>query len=148
MSNFVFNNAKGKVAYYAELPGDNDALIAVPIESNGQELDASMVSQETLASLLAQSVEQTTLGRKTLTGVTSTVVNSSAVVNADDFVYTAGSGSPVSAFIICYVPDTTSSTDADIVPLTKHDFSLIPTGVDIPVQIAPGGLFVASSNGL
>lgn len=148
MSNFVFNNAKGKVAYYAELPEANDALIAIPMETASLEIDATLVGRETLDDVLSTSSEQTTLGRKTLTGVTSSVVGNTAVVNADDFTYTSGTGAPVGAFIVCYVPDLGVSGDEEIVPLLKFDFSLIPSGVDIPVQIATGGLFVASSSGL
>lgn len=148
MSNFVFNNAKGKVAYYAGLPDALDGLIAVPLETTGLEADTTMINRTSLLGLLTASTEQTTLGRMPLTGVTVEVIGNSIVVNVDDFVYTAGSGSPVAAFIVCYVPESGVSTDDEIIPLTKHDFSLIPTGTDIPVQISAGGLFVASSNGL
>lgn len=147
MANFVFNVAKGKAAYYATLPGLNDALIAVPLQTSGLESDVFMVDRTTLAEILTVSTEQTSLGRKTLTGVTSTVDNAGdrAVVDLDDFSYTAGSGSPVGAFVICYDPDTTASADSNIIPLTKHDFSVIPSGSDIPVQISTSGVFIATS---
>ena len=147
MSNFTFNSAKGKVAYYAELNGSNDGLIAVPLQAANLEPDAAMIERTTLADLLTVSQEQLTLGRKTLTGVTSTVVSVSdtVVVDCDDFTYVAGTGNPVAAFVICYVPDVGASTDANIKLLTKHDFSVIPSGSDIPVQISSNGLFVAST---
>ena len=104
------------------------------------------MSKVTLADLLAGSTdEQTTLGRKLMTGVTATVVGENMVVNADSFVYTAATGAPISCIVICYNPDTTAGTDDDIILLTKHDFSAIPSGSDIPVQISADGLFVASS---
>lgn len=147
MANFVFNVAKGKAAYYATLPGSSDALIAVPLQTSGLEPDLSMIDRTTLADILTVSIEQTTLGRKTLTGVASTVDHAAdrAVVDLDDFLYTAGSGAPVGAFVICYDPDTTASVDANIIPLTKHDFSVIPSGSDIPVQISTSGVFIATS---
>lgn len=146
MSNFVFNNAKGKVAYYAGLPGSNDALVAVPLQSVDLEPDENMIEHSNLAEVLAVSDEQTTIGRKTLTGVTVTVdAGSDAnVVDSADFTYTAASGAAVGAFVICYVPDVGVSSDSSILLLTKHDFSVIPSGADIPVQISSNGLFVAS----
>lgn len=148
MSNFVFNNAKGKVAYYAMLPSSNDGLIAVPLQTSGLEADSAMIERTTLASVLTVSAEQATLGRKTLTGVTSApnTANDTGVVDSADFVYTAGAGVPIAAFVICYVPDLGVSTDSAIIPLTKHDFSVIPSGTDIPVQISSNGLFVAASS--
>lgn len=146
MGNFVFNVAKGKVAYYATLPAANDAFIAVPLQSSGLEGDTDMMDRDTLADVLSASTnEQTTLGRTTMTGVTSTVDDSGnkVVVDMNDYTYTSASGAAVGAIIICYVPDTGSSTDSQIIPLTRHDFSAIPSGSNIPVQVSSNGLFVA-----
>lgn len=145
MSNFVFNSAKGMVAYYATLPAASDALIAVAVASAGMQADSSMIAHTTLANVLAASTEQTTVGRQTLASVTVTPNNTTNVnvVDADDFTYVAATGAAIGAIIICYVPDTGTSTDATIIPLTKHDFSAIPSGVDIPVQIGTGGIFTA-----
>ena len=134
MSNVVFNVAKGRLAYYASLPLANDALIAVPIQATGIVSDATMIDYATLAALLAGgSTEQTTMGRKTLAGVTVTVDNANdwVDINATNPVWTGATGNAIAAIVICYDPDTTTGTDADLIPLTKHDFAVTPNGGDI-----------------
>jgi hypothetical protein len=147
VADFVFNIAKGKVAYYAGLPGANDALVVVPIEATGVEADATLKDYDTLSALLAgASNEQTTLGRKTITSVTVTVDDTNDRVDGDfaDQTWTAGTGNAVGDLIVCYDPDTTTGTDADLIPLTCHDFAVTPDGTDITAQVAAAG-FVRSS---
>lgn len=146
MSNFVFNVAKGKVNYYAGLPGLNDALIAVALETTDLEADATMKDRVSLSSILTVSNEQTTVGRTTLAGVAASQDNTADTgsSDADDFTLVGATGAPIGAFVVCYVPDDGVSTESDMIPLTKHDFSAIPTGTDIPVQISSSGFFVAS----
>lgn len=139
MANIVFNVALGKIKYYGELPAANDGLIAVPIETTGIVSDATMRDYADLQTLLAgASNEQTTMGRKTLSGVTVTVDNTNDRVAVDcaDITWTAATGNAISAIVICYDPDTTTGTDADLVPLTKHDVSLTPDGSDISITVA------------
>ena len=151
MSDFVFNAAKGKVAHYADLAattGIDDSLIVVPLEAASLEVDATLMEKLTLKAILdGTTSEQVAMGRKPLTGVTVTIsnVSDSVTVDCDDFSFTAAGGAPISAFIVCYVPETDVSPDQDIIPLTKHDFSAVPNGGDIPVQVSPTGLFVARS---
>jgi hypothetical protein len=147
MANFVFNVAKGKVAYYAGLPGTNDALIVVPIETTGIETDAALIDYDTLDALLtATNNEQVTMGRKTAATVTATVDDTNDWVDVDmaDIVWTAATGNAISALVVCYDPDTTVGTDADLIPLTKNDFVVTPNGGDITAQIATAGFFRAS----
>lgn len=139
MSDFCFNIAKGKVGYYATLPAANDALIAIPIESSGVESDATLRDYDTVSALLAAANnEQTTMGRKTLASVTVTVDDTNDRVDADcaDITWTAASGNAISDILICYDPDTTTGTDADLIPLTWHDFSITPDGSDITATVA------------
>ncbi|MFI8872466.1 hypothetical protein [Streptomyces sp. NPDC055243] len=146
MANIVFNVALGKIASLAALPATNDALIAVPIETSGIVADSVMRDYDDLGALLAgASNEQTTMGRKTLTGVTVTVddTNDRVAVDAADISWTAATGNAISAIVICYDPDTTGGTDADIVPLTKHDFTLTPDGSDVSATVTD--LFRATS---
>ncbi|APE21394.1 MULTISPECIES: hypothetical protein [Streptomyces] len=139
MSNLVFNTALGRVAALAALPAANDALVAVPLEATGLVTDTTMRDYDDLASLLAgASNEQTTMGRKTLTGVTVTVddANDRVAVDCADITWTAATGNAVGAVVICYDPDTTGGTDADLVPLTKHDVSLTPDGNSFTLSVA------------
>ncbi|TGB13870.1 hypothetical protein [Streptomyces sp. MZ04] len=138
MANITFNIALAKIKYYAELPATNDALIAVPIETSGIVSDATMRDYDDLQALLAgASNEQTTLGRKTLTGVTVTVddTNDRVAVDCADITWTATAGNPISAVVICYDPDTTGGTDSDLVPLTKHDVTMTPDSTDFTLTI-------------
>jgi hypothetical protein len=124
----------------------NDAFIAVPIETSGIVSDATMRDYADLGTLIAgASNEQTTMGRKTMTGVAATVDNTAdkMLVDADDVVWTAAAGNAISAVVICYDGDTTSGTDANIVPLVKLDCVLTPDGTDFTMQFAVGGFYSA-----
>lgn len=139
MANIVMTVALGRVASLAALPATNDALVLVPLEATGLVTDATMRDYDTLADLLAgASNEQTTVGRKTLASVTVTVndTNDRVEVDAADVTWTAPTGNPVGAVVICYDPDTTGGTDADLIPLTKHDVTWTPDGNDFSLTIA------------
>jgi len=139
MATIVFNVALGRVAYLASLPAANDALVMVPLESSGLVADSVMRDYDTLADLLAgASNEQTSVGRKTLASVTVTVddANDRVAVDAADVTWTAPTGSAIGAVVICYDPDTTGGTDADLVPLTKHDLSWTPDGNNFTLTIS------------
>lgn len=139
MADIVFNVALGKVAYYASLPAANDALILVPIEATGIVTDVIMRDYHDLGTLIAgASNEQVTMGRKTLAAVTVTVndVNDRVDIDSADVTWTAATGNPVAALVICYDPDTTVGTDADLIPLSKHDFAVTPDGTDLTGTIA------------
>jgi hypothetical protein len=91
----------------------------VPIETTGIESDATLKDYANLSVLLAASNnEQTTIGRKTATGVVATVDNTNdwVDIDADDPVWTATSGNAISALLLCWDGDTTAGTDANIVP--------------------------------
>ncbi|MFD7884091.1 hypothetical protein ACFV3N_16830 [Streptomyces bauhiniae] len=138
MANIVFNIAKGRLAAYADLPLTNDALIMVPLSASGLGSDATLMDCATLTAVKAAATEQTTLGRKSLTGVTVTVDNTNDRVNIDcaDVTWTATAGAAIGAVVICYDGDTTAGTDADIIPLTKHDVSMTPDGSDFTLTIS------------
>ncbi|MGW6946171.1 hypothetical protein ACWGHD_04510 [Streptomyces xanthophaeus] len=139
MADITFNVALARVAAYASLPATNDALILVPLEATGLVADATMRDYATLADLLAGATnEQTTVGRKTLASVVVTVNNTDNRVEVDaaDVTWTAPTGNAVGAFVVCYDPDTTGGTDADLIPLTKHDKSWSPDGNDFQLTIA------------
>lgn len=144
MADILFNIAKGRHTYYATLPATNDALIAVPIEATGIETDSVMQDYDTLAGLLAPVAvnEQTTMGRKTLASVTSTVddTNDRVDVDATDISWIAATGNAISAVVVCYDPDTTGGTDADLIPLYKYDFGIFPDGSDVELRFNASGL--------
>lgn len=146
MANIVFNVALGRVAYYSSLPAANDALILVALESAGLVNDATMRDYDTIADVIAgASNEQTTVGRKTLGSVTVTVSDTNDRVDIDcaNVTWTAPTGNAIGAVVICYDPDTTGGTDADLIPLTKHDVTWSPDGNDFTLTITD--FFRASS---
>ena len=147
MANVIFNIAKGRIASLAALPAANDALIVVPLESAGLVSDATMIDYATLDAILTgPSNEQTTMGRKTATGVTVTVDNANDRVDIDmnDITWIGATGNQVGALVVCYDPDTTGGTDADLIPMSKHDFVVTPNTGDITGQVAVGGFERAS----
>ncbi|TDD97615.1 hypothetical protein [Actinomadura rubrisoli] len=148
MADLVMNLVKGKVRQYTALPGTNDALIVVPLEATGLEADATLKDYDTLAALLAGSTnEQTTLGRKTVTAsITENVDDTNDRVDVDmpDIVWAATAGNPVGAVLICYDPDTTGGTDADIVPLVKLDTPFTPDGTEVTISLNAAGFYRAA----
>lgn len=146
----VFNIAKGKVARYGDLPNANDALIAVLLKSSGLESTATLQDYDTLSAILAASNDESTFtsyARQTLASVTSTPddTNNRMDVDAADFSFTVGSLEAVGMLVICYDPDTTTGTDADLVPLVMDDSvaGTPPVGT-LTYQVATSGFFRAS----
>jgi hypothetical protein len=146
VANLVFNRALGMVAYYASLPAANDGLVLIALESGGLETDAALRDKDDFAAVVAGTTnEQTTVGRKPLTGVTVTVddTNDRVAIDCADVSWTAPTGNAVGAVVICYDPDISTGTDADLIPLTKHDLSWTPDGNSFSLTIAD--FFRASS---
>lgn len=148
MADIVANIAKGKIAYYCELPASADALILVPLETSGLETDAVLKDKDTLSDVLAGTTnEQTTMGRKTISAsVTVTVDDTNDRVDIDipDQTWTGASGNAISKLALCYDGDTGAGTDANIVPLSFHDFVATPDGTDLTAQINAAGILRAA----
>lgn len=143
----VMNIAKGALAHYARLTQANDALIAIPLELTGIEADSVLEDYDTVAALLAGATnEQTTMGRKTMTGVAVTVddTNNRVDVDADDVVFPGATGNDTSRILLALDPDTTGGTDSDLIPLFLDVFTTDPSGGDITYQVAASGFFRAS----
>jgi hypothetical protein len=135
----VFNVALGRIAYYASLPAANDGLVLIALESSGLETDAVLRDKDDFAAVVAGTTnEQTTVGRKPLASVTVTVddTNDRVALDAADVTWTAPTGNAIGAVVICYDPDTTGGTDADLIPLTKHDLSWTPDGNNFALTIS------------
>lgn len=139
MANITFNVALGRAASLAALPAAGDALILIPLESSGLETDAVLRDKDTFADVVAGTTnEQTTVGRKTLTGVTVTVNDTADRVEIDaaDVTWTSPTGNAVGAMVVCYDPDGTTGTDADLIPVTKADVTWTPDGTTFTLTIA------------
>lgn len=148
MANIVFNIALGRVAYYASLPAANDGLVLIALETSGLEADSVLRDKHDFASVVSGTTnEQTTVTRKALASVTVTNddTNDRVAVDAADVTFTAPTGNAISAVVVCYDPDTTTGTDADLIPLTKHDLLWSPDGNTFVLAIAD--LYRATSAG-
>lgn len=147
MADGIFNVAKGKIRYYAELPATNDALIVVLLKAAGLEADDTLNNYQTLGALLAASNDEcdfTNYARKTLGSVIVTENDTSNWTDLDgaDFTYTTAGGATnnsVGKLLICYDGDTTSGTDANVVPLSFHDCTFTTDGTDVTIQLATSG---------
>lgn len=153
MANIVFNIAKGRVVEYYNRVENNDpalsALILVPIETTGLETDAVLIDKDDLAAVLSGTTnEQTTMGRKTLTDADLAALpapddtNDRYEVSLPTVIWAGATGNAVSKILVCYDPDTTAGTDANIIPLTMFDFAVTPSGADIQMT---GGVFFRAS---
>ncbi len=147
MADVAFNIMKGKACHFAGLPATNDALILTPIETAGIEADAILVDYDEVGTLLAgASNRQTTMGDKTLASVTVTVddTNNWVVIDAADVTWTGATGNATSAAVVSYDGDTTGGTDANLVPISKHDMVATPAGGDITFAWNSGGIYRAA----
>ena len=157
MANFVFNIAKGRVAELFNRVDQNDptnsAIVIVAI--NATATDATMKDYDTLALLLADAnVDEATnsgYARKVL------VDSDIAALSPDDsgdlmqvtvadqtWTAVAATGGAWTDLVICYDGDTTGGTDANIIPLTCHDFAVTPNGGDITADVGASGVYQAS----
>lgn len=145
MADLVFNIAKGRVAELYNRVKTNDpaasGLIIVPIDA-GATTDATLRDCATLAAVLAVVTERSTSGwaRKTLTDADLAALavdnaNDRMPVDIPDQTWTGPSAGAVTDLVICYKPDTATSADSAIIPLTMHDFPITPDGTDVTVNV-------------
>lgn len=154
MADLVFNQAKGAFAEYARRVNNNDPTNAVFQFSlwNTTETDANIRDLDTIALIEsnANTAELTSGGnanyaRKTLDqtgGLTITVddTNDRVDVDAPDQTWTAlGAGTAITDLASAYDSDSAAGTDANIIPVTWHDFAITPDGSDVTAQIAVFG---------
>lgn len=145
-SDLVFNVAKGKVRYYAELPAANDDLIAVLLKTTGLVADDTMEDYLTLATLLAGASDEVVVGtdawyaRQSLTGVSITQDDTANRVDIDsgDLSWTTtNTTTSVDKLVICYRPDSVGpSVDSAIIPLTMHNVHFIADGNVVTFSVA------------
>ena len=156
MGDFVFNIAKGRVAELFERVAQNDpansALVVVAINTSAT--DGTLQDYDTLSAVLGDAntaeVTNTNYARKTLTDADLSAISPDDTNDRMDLDFADQTWSAIAAgdawtdLLVCYDSDTTGGTDANIVPLTCHDFSVTPDGSDITAQLAAAGFYRAS----
>lgn len=159
MADLIFNNVKGRVAELYNRVDTNDpansAIIILLLAASGIETDAVLRDKDTVTDLVSGATNEATntnYARKTLTDSDLTAfapddTNDRVDLDIPDQTWTAvandGTGA-IGDFVTAYDSDTTAGTDANIVPMTLHDFSVTPDGSDIVAQIAAAGFYRAS----
>lgn len=144
MAQYVSNVAKGRgnELHLRAKNGDpaNAAIIIVAIVSS--DTAEALKDADTLAAIIAltSTVEATNTGyaRKALSGadlnalVLDDTGNDQTAGFANNQTWSAvAAGSNWTHLVFCYDSDTTAGTDANIVPVTIHDFAKTPDGSDI-----------------
>ena len=157
MANFVFNMGKGRVAEFYNRVDTNDpansALIIMVLATSGIETDAALIDSDSFTEVLdgtTNEVTNTGYARKTLTDADIVAfapddTNDRVDLDIPDQTWTGvAAGDGWNDVVIGYDNDTAAGTDANIVPLTQHDFVVTPDGSDITAQVAAAGFFRAS----
>jgi len=157
MADFVFNIAKGRVAELYRRVDINDptnsAIIILILATSGIESDATLKDVDTVTALVAGTTNEVTnsgYARKTLTDADIVAfspddTNDRVDLDIPDQTWTAvAAGDGWNDLVTTYDSDTTAGTDANIEPMTQHDFVVTPDGSDITAQVATAGFFRAS----
>lgn len=156
MANYVFNIAKGRVAEFYNRVENNDpstsALIIVVLASSGLEAQGTLQDKDDLVAVVAGTTNEVTgtgWNRKTLTDTELAAfpapddVNDRYAVAVPTFNWTPSLGADTAgSLLVCYDANTGAGTDADVLPLTHHDFSVVPDGNQVVVSV--GDFFRAS----
>lgn len=149
MADGTFNIAKGKVNEYVDRVDGNDptdaVLVLVILEAN--EADGTLEDYDTLAALLAGSNTESAATNYARAILADTDISPSAVDDTNnrresaipDETFTGlGPGNATTKIVVCYDPDSTGGTDANIIPLTHHDWVGTPNGGDVTVSFTTG----------
>lgn len=157
MTDQVFNISLARSAEFYNRVDTNDPTNAVlditVLATTGLESDAVLKDKEDLAAVVSGTtnfVTNTGYARKTLTDADIVAfapdhANDRVDLDIPDQTWTGvAAGDGWSRFVISYDSDSTGGTDANIVPMTSHDFVATPDGSDITAQINAAGFFRAS----
>lgn len=148
MGNFVFNRAKGRFVEWAERVNSNDptnsVLVIDVLATSGVESDATLLDKDSFSDLVSGTTNFVTQSsiRKTIDqagGITVTYDDTNDRVDVDvpDQTWTAvPSGDGWNDVVFGYDSDSTAGTDANILPLSQHDFVVTPDSSDITATIA------------
>lgn len=157
MADFGYNRSKGRVTEFAERVNANDPTNSIfsimVLATSGIESDATLKDKDDFAAVVSGATNEVTntgYARKTLDqagGITVTYDDTNDRVDVDipDQTWTAvAAGDGWNDVVTGYDSDSTAGTDANILPMTQHDFVVTPDGSDITMQVATAGFFRAA----
>jgi hypothetical protein len=150
MADFVFNIAKGRVVeFYNRVKGNDpaaSALVILALATTGLETDAVLKDKDDVAALVSGTTNEVTnsgYARKVLTDADLAALPAPddtgdlyAVDLGDQVFSSIVAGDGWSKLVFAYDADTAAGTDANIIPLTCHDFVVVPDGTNITATIA------------
>ena len=148
MANFVFNIAKGRVVEYYNRVENNDpaasALVVIVLATTGLEAQSVLEDADTFAAVVAGTTNEVTgtgWDRKVLTDADLAALpapddtNNRYDVSIPTFNWTpAAAADDASSLVVCYDADTAAGTDANLIPLTHHDFTVLTDGNQVVVN--------------
>lgn len=159
MADFTFNVSLGRTAELYNRVKNNDpansALVIVVLKANGIAADATLKDAATLAAVLSTGTtaeaSNTGYARKVLTDANITAIAADLTndwvalsIPTQTWTSVAATGGAWAKLLICYDADTTTGTDANILPLTAHDFALTPNGTNVSATVPATGFFRAT----
>lgn len=155
MANFVFNIAKGRgVELYNRVESNDPAASAlklIPLSASGTEAQGQDLDDLAAVEADANFAEQALGGwvRKTLTDVELAAfpapddTNNRYDVSVPSVTWTGPTaGNNTTGLLVTYDADTAAGTDANILPITHHDFVVTADGNDV---ILNSGVFLRAS---
>jgi len=158
MADFTFNQGLGRPCEYASRVANNDpansALVIVLLKV--VEADNVLEDYDTLAAILAApgntEADFTNYARIVFddTDISEPVpndTNNTQSVDMPDPVWVSAGGitdNNLVKLLVCFDSDTTGGTDANLVPLTAHDFVITTNGNDLTGAVNAAGFFTAS----
>jgi hypothetical protein len=156
MANLILNIALGRVAELYNRVDTNDPANSALIIAifNTSAADSVIKDLDTLAAIEADAntaeVANSGYARKVLTDADLVAfapddANDRVDLDIPDQTWTAvAAGIAWTDLLVAYDNDTTGGTDANIVPLSWHDFAVTPDGSDIVAVIHTSGFYRAS----
>ena len=156
MANYVFNIAKGRMVEFQNRVDQNDPtnaiFIAVPLSASGTEAQGQDLDD--LAAVLADpNFTELTTAEWARISFVDTAVPAIAVddpgnlfgMDLDNVAFgVVNSGGPSTGILICYDSDSGAGTDANIIPISHHDFVATGVGTTITATIPVGGAVTSS----
>lgn len=157
MADFVFNVAKGRVAEFVNRVENSDPTnaVLVVVAINTSATDATLKDLDTLSAVLADAntaeVANTGYSRIVLdqddtSALSPDDANDRMDIDLADFAFGAITDDDVdwTDLLICYDSDSTGGTDANIIPLTCHDFAVTIDGSSVTAQLNAAGFYRAA----
>ncbi len=145
MANYTFNIAKGRVATFHDNVNDNSpansAIILIPLSAQGTEAEAQ--DYDTVTAVLGGTSDEQLGGgwvRKAITdaNIVASVLNDTnnrRDLALEAVVWTApATGNDTVALLFAYDPDTTGGTDADLIPISSHTFTITANGTNVTLN--------------